>query len=82
MAGMDTTAESSIHQTNRLRAAVALIPIVESGLRDSKVSQERAAHLAAFCEWAVACQPVTDEEQKLQAQLIQKLEELKARFTS
>lgn len=29
-----------------------MIPIIESGLTDSKLSAERAALMASFCEWA------------------------------
>ena len=38
-------------EINRLRAAAALIPIIESGLLASKLSIERAAVMASFCEW-------------------------------
>lgn len=38
-------------EINRLRAAAALIPIIESGLADLKLSAERASLMAAFCEW-------------------------------
>ena len=38
---------------NRLRAAAALIPIIESGLLESKLSVERAALMASFCEWTI-----------------------------
>lgn len=38
-------------EINRLRAAAGLIPIIESGLADSKLSPERASLMAAFCEW-------------------------------
>ena len=40
-------------EINRLRAAAALIPIIESGLLASKLSVERAALMASFCEWTV-----------------------------
>lgn len=43
----------STPEINRLRAAAALIPIIEAGLADSRLSVERAAHMAAFCEWTV-----------------------------
>ncbi|MCB1968764.1 MAG: hypothetical protein KDI64_22615 [Candidatus Accumulibacter sp.] len=46
-------------EINRLRAAAALIPIIESGLLASKLSVERAALMASFCEWTVA-QPSDD----------------------
>ncbi|WP_313952564.1 hypothetical protein [Accumulibacter sp.] len=44
---------------NRLRAAAALIPIIESGLLASKLSIERATLMASFCEWTVE-QPSDD----------------------
>ena len=46
-------------EINRLRAAAALIPIIESGLLASKLSIERAALMASFCEWTVE-QPSDD----------------------
>lgn len=39
---------------NRLRAASALIPQIEAGLRDGKVSTEKASLSAEFCQWALA----------------------------
>jgi hypothetical protein len=44
--------EVSTPETNRLRAAAALIPIIEAGLIDSKISAVRASLMASFCEWA------------------------------
>ena len=38
-------------EMNRLRAAAALIPIIEAGLVDSKISTTRASLMASFCEW-------------------------------
>ena len=38
-------------ELNRLRAAAGLIPIIEAGLTDVKLSAERAALMASFCEW-------------------------------
>lgn len=46
-------------EINRLRAAAALIPIIEAGLSDSKLSAERAALMASFCEWTIE-QPSDD----------------------
>jgi len=46
-------------EINRLRAAAALIPIIESGLLASKLSIERASIMASFCEWTVE-QPSDD----------------------
>ncbi len=50
---------------NRLRAAAALIPIIESGLSDRTLSQERAALMASFCEWANTVETTTPEELRL-----------------
>ena len=41
----------STPEISRLRAAAALIPMIESGLLESKLSIERAALMASFCEW-------------------------------
>ena len=38
-------------EINRLRAAAALIPIIEAGLVDSKMSIQRASPMVTFCEW-------------------------------
>jgi hypothetical protein len=51
----------STPEINRLRAAAALIPIIEAGLAESKLSIERAALMASFCEWAVE-KPSDDPE--------------------
>lgn len=40
-------------ELNRLRAAAGLIPIIETGLTDGKLTIERVALMASFCEWAV-----------------------------
>jgi len=40
-------------EISRIRAAAALIPIIEAGLADSQLSVERAAPMAAFCDWTV-----------------------------
>jgi hypothetical protein len=37
---------------NRLRAAAGLLPLIESGLRDGKISRDRAGLMAEFCSWA------------------------------
>lgn len=37
---------------NRLRAAAGLIPLIEDGLRQSKITPEKAALMAEFCSWA------------------------------
>jgi len=48
-------------EINRLRAAAALIPIIEQGLEVSRFSVERAALMASFCEWT-AHRPYDDPE--------------------
>jgi hypothetical protein len=49
---MSDTQNDSTALLNRLRAAAGLIPIIESGLADQKISHERASHMAIFCQWA------------------------------
>ncbi len=47
-------------EINRLRAAAALIPIIEAGLAESRITAKRAAVMASFCEGAVQgsfCEP-------------------------
>ena len=71
------TSSSPNAELNRLRAAVALIPIIESGLNDSKLSVERAALMASFCEWAAAVKLDTPEAIKLSQSLSAGLARLK-----
>ena len=73
----DQTSISPNAELNRLRAAVALIPIIESGLSDSKLSVERAALMASFCEWAAAVKLDTPEAIKLSQSLSAGLARLK-----
>ena len=37
---------------NRLRAAAGLIPLIEDGLRQSRITAEKASLMAEFCSWA------------------------------
>lgn len=37
---------------NRLRAAAGLIPLIEAGLKDGKLTNERAVLMCEFCAWA------------------------------
>jgi len=55
----------STPEINRLRAAAALIPIIESGLLESRLSVERAALMASFCEWTTENVPDDPEVVKL-----------------
>jgi hypothetical protein len=73
----DQTSISPNAELNRLRAVVALIPIIESGLSDSKLSVERAALMASFCEWAAAVKLDTPEAIKLSQSLNVGLAKLK-----
>ena len=38
---------------NRLRAAAGLLPQIESGLRDRKITVEKATLSAEFCRWTL-----------------------------
>ena len=52
-------------ELNRLRAAAGLIPIIESGLSDSKLSKDRAIKMTKFCTWVLEVEPKNDEEARL-----------------
>lgn len=73
----DQASSSPNAELNRLRAAVALIPIIELGLSDSKLTVERAALMASFCEWAAAVKLDTPEAIKLSQSLSAGLARLK-----
>lgn len=70
----------STPEINRLRAAAALIPIIESGLADSKLSPERASLMAAFCEWTAESPCNEPEAVKLAAKVKDGLTRLQARL--
>lgn len=66
---------------NRLRAAAGLVPIIETGLADGKLSHERAALMASFCEWAIQ-DPIHDEDESRLAESIhQGLDRLKRQLS-
>jgi hypothetical protein len=65
---------------NRLRAAAALMPIIESGLSDGKLSIERAALMASFCEWAAKADVASDDERLLAQTIVSSLNPLKDRL--
>ena len=48
---MKIDTRASVVCRSRLDAAVALIPIIESGLSNSKLSPERASLMSEFCLW-------------------------------
>ena len=62
---------------SRLRAAAALIPMIQSGLADTKLSREQAASMTSFIEWAASSTPEDDVEQQLVNELTVGLAELK-----
>jgi hypothetical protein len=64
-------------ELNRLRAAAALVPIIESGLADSKLSPERATLMAAFCKWTTESDCAEPEAISLASKVRDGLERLK-----
>ena len=69
-------------EINRLRAAAALIPIIESGLADAKLSPERASLMAAFCEWTTENDCDEPEATKLAVKVKDGLKRLKAALST
>ena len=63
---------------SRLRAAAALIPLIQSGLADTKLSREQASSMTLFIEWAASITPENDVEQQLVKKLTVDLAGLKA----
>lgn len=62
---------------SRLNAAAALIPVIQSGLADTKLSREQAASMTSFIEWAASSEAENAAEQKLLEDLTAGLESLK-----
>jgi hypothetical protein len=62
---MSRTPTPATPELNRLRAAAGLIPIIETGLADGKLTIERAALMASFCEWAVTFETQNVEQKHL-----------------
>ncbi len=62
---------------SRLNAAAALIPVIQSGLADTKLSREQAASMTSFIEWAASSEVENAAEQKLLEDLTAGLERLK-----
>lgn len=54
----------------RLNAAAALIPIIESGLANSKLNPERAALMSEFCLWTTQADFGECEESKASAKVV------------
>lgn len=65
-------------ERNRLRAAVGLIPLIDTGLRDGKLSEARVRQMIAFCHWAASGEVSDPDLRDLQAQIqggLQRLDE-------
>ena len=68
---------------NRLRAAAGLIPIIEAGLGDGKLANERAALMCEFCTWAAGhCDDLGDEGEKLTSAVVAGLSRLKVAMSN
>jgi hypothetical protein len=72
----------STPEINRLRAAAALIPIIEAGLADSKLSVERAALMASFCEWTMGMPGNDAEASRLLKSIGRGLERIRVALSS
>lgn len=72
----------STPEINRLRAAAALIPIIESGLLESKLSIKRAALMASFCEWTTENAPDDPDAAKLAQRVQDGLKRIKVALSS
>lgn len=57
------------------------MPIIETGLSDGKLSHERAALMASFCEWAAAIKANDNDEIRLVESINQRLIRLRARLS-
>ena len=67
---------------NRLRAAAALIPIIESGLIAGKLSEGRARQMLKFCEWAMNSEATDQDAIDLNATIRNGLFRLEARLNA
>ena len=74
---MVTTAAAEHSKLNRLRAAAALIPIIQSDFADKKLSRERAVNMISFIEWTASTPAENPAEQKLLNEVIAGLSRLK-----
>lgn len=68
-------------ERNRLRAAAALIPIIESGLEDGKLSEEKARQMLSFCEWAASSEATDLDEMELKGTIRDGLQRFNARLS-
>lgn len=68
-------------ERNRLRAAAALIPIIESGLDDCKLAEDKAKQMIRFCEWAMSSEATDQDEIALKVAIRDGLVRLEARLS-
>lgn len=69
-------------ERNRLRAAIGLIPLIEAGLRDGKLSESRVKQMTAFCHWAASVEVTEPDLRDLQAQIQAALAHLDERLNT
>ena len=67
-------------ERNRLRAAAALIPIIESGLDDGKLTEDKANQMIRFCEWAMNSEATDPDEAALKVSIRNGIVRLEARL--
>lgn len=67
-------------ERNRLRAAAALIPIIESGLDDGKLTEDKVSQMIRFCEWAMNSAATDQDEIALKLAIRDGLVRLEARL--
>ena len=68
---------------NRLRAAAGIIPLIEAGLVDGRVSHERASLMAEFCLWSLDHGANGDAiADKLKAEIKQGLDRIQAKLSA
>lgn len=69
-------------ERNRLRAAAGLIPLIEAGLRDGKLSEARSRQMTGFCRWAASAEVTDPDLRDLQAQIQAALAHLDERLNT
>lgn len=69
-------------ERNRLRAAAALIPIIESGLDDGKLAKDKARQMIGFCEWSMTSEAADQDEIDLKAVIRDGLIRLQGRLST
>ncbi len=74
---MVTIAGTESSKLSRLKSAVALIPIIQSGIDDKRLSRERAVSMISFIEWAASTKAEYPVEQQLLNEVFAGLTHLK-----